>query len=61
MGTSIFPQNLKEAHVRPSLKKASLPKHELKNYRPVSSLSTISKILGRVVGNRLQAHKKPSI
>ena len=37
METSTFPQNFKEAHVRPLLKKTSLPKNELKNYRPVSN------------------------
>ena len=56
METSIFPQNFKEAHVRPLLKKTSLPKNELKNYRPVSNLSFISKILEKIVANRLQAH-----
>ena len=34
METSTFPQNFKQAHVRPLLKKTSLPKNELKNYRP---------------------------
>ena len=45
METSTFSQNFKEAHVRPVLKKTSLPKNEMKNYRPVSNLSFISKIL----------------
>ena len=58
MGTSTFSQNFKEAHVRPLLKKTSLPKNELKNYRPVSNLSFISKILEKIVANRLQAHLK---
>ena len=58
METSKFPQNFKEAHVRPLLKKTSLPKNELKNYRPVSNLSFISKILEKIVANRLQAHIK---
>ena len=58
METSTFPQNFKEAHVRPLLKKKSLPKNELKNYRPVSNLSFISKILEKMVANRLQAHIK---
>ena len=56
METSTFPQNFKEAHVRPLLKKTSLPKNELKKYRPVSNLSFISKILEKIVANRLQAH-----
>ena len=58
METSTFPQNFKEAYVRPLLKKTYLPKNELKNYRPVSNLSFISKILEKMVANRLQAHIK---
>ena len=58
MENSTFPQNFKEAHVRPLLKKTSLPKNELKNYRLVSNLSFISKILEKIVANRLQAHIK---
>ena len=57
METGTFPQNFKEAHVRPLLKKTSLPKNELKK-RPVSNLSFISKILEKIVANRLQAHIK---
>ena len=52
METSTFQQNFKEAHVRSLLKKTSLPKNELKNYRPVS------KILEKIVANRLEAHIK---
>ena len=58
METSTFPLNFKEAHVRQLLKKTSLPKNELKNYRPVSSISFIFKILEKIVANRLQAHIK---
>ena len=58
METSTFLQNLKEAHVRPLLKKTSPPKNELKNYRPVSNLSFIFKILEKIVANSLQAHIK---
>ena len=46
--------------VRPLLRKKSLPKNKLKNYRPVSNLSFISKILEKVAA-RLQAHIKISI
>ena len=52
METSTFPQNFKEAHVRQLLKKTSLPKNALKNYRPVSNLGLISKILEKIVANR---------
>ena len=58
METSTFPQKFKEAHVRLLLKKTSLPKNQLNNYRPVSNLSSISKILEKIVANRLQAHIK---
>ena len=67
METSTFPQNFKEAHVRPLLKKTSLPKNELKNYRPIIiyyclfNLSFISKILEKIVANRLQARIKITI
>ena len=58
METSTLPQHFKEAHVRPLLKKTSLSKNKLKNYRPVSNLSFISKILEQVVVSRLQVHIK---
>ena len=53
MDTNTFPKKFQEAHVRPLLKL-----NELKNYRPVSHLSFVSKILEKVVANRLQAHIK---
>ena len=36
METSTFPQNFKEAHVRPLIKKTCLPENELKNYNWLS-------------------------
>jgi len=45
----------KEAVVRPRLKKTGLDTNERKNYRPVSNLSFLSKLLERVVQTRLQA------
>ena len=51
-----FPLSFKEAHVTPLLKKSNLPVNNIKNYRPVSNLSFISKIIEKVVSNRLQAH-----
>ena len=35
-----------------------MPKNELKNYRPGSNLSFISKIFEKIVDNSLQAHMK---
>ena len=58
METSTFSQNCKVARVRPLLKKISLHKNELKNFRPVSNLRFISKILEKVVANQLQTHLK---
>jgi len=48
-----FPMEFKEAIVRPRLKKTGLDTSERKNYRPVSSLSFLSKLLERVVQTRL--------
>ena len=52
----LFPQDFKRAHVTPVLKKKTLPKEELNSYRPISNLSFISKILEKVVANRLRSH-----
>ena len=50
------PNFFKQAHVTPILKKSSLDKKVFKNYRPVSNLNFISKILERVVAVKLQTH-----
>ena len=47
------PGGLKKAIVSPLIKKSSLPPDELKNYRPVSGLSFISKLVERVVASQL--------
>jgi len=50
------PTPFKRAVVRPLLKKSNLDKEVLKNYRPVSNLPFISKILEKVVATRLENH-----
>ncbi|CAC5413172.1 unnamed protein product [Mytilus coruscus] len=50
------PLSFKQAVVRPLLKKPSLDKEVLKNYRPVSNLPFISKTLEMVVDSRLENH-----
>ena len=50
------PNFFKQTHVTPILKKPSLDKEVFKNYRPVSNLNFISKILERVVAVQLQTH-----
>jgi hypothetical protein len=51
-----MPDSLKTALITPLLKKASLDPEVLKNVRPVSNLTYISKLIERVVANRLLAH-----
>ena len=51
-----FPSDFKNAIVKPLLKKPSLDKDELKNYRPVSNLHFISKVIEKLVAKRLEEH-----
>ena len=51
-----FPNDFKNAIVKPLLKKLSLDKDELKNYRPVSNLHFISKVIEKLVAKRLEEH-----
>ena len=52
----LVPDWFKKAVVTPLIKKASLPVEDLKNYRPVSGLSFISKLVERVVAKQLVDH-----
>ena len=52
----IFPDSLKQAIVRPRLKKPTLNPDDLNSYRPISNLSFLSKVLQRVATVRLSAH-----
>ena len=56
LAEGIVPPSFKHAHVSPLLKKPSLSKDDMKNYRPVSNLSFISKVLEKVVAHRIQSH-----
>ena len=47
---------LKRAIIRPSIKKAGLDQNELKNYRPVSNLTFLSKVLEKIVLKQLLVH-----
>jgi hypothetical protein len=53
---SEVPTKFKQAIVRPLLKKQGLDQDELKNYRPVSNLPFVSKILEKVVAKQLESH-----
>lgn len=52
----VFPSHFKQALVRPILKKSSLDPSNYNNYRPISNLSLISKVLERVVAAQLTKH-----
>ena len=50
------PQSLKIALVTPVIKKASLDRNIMKNYRPISNLAFIGKVLEKVVASQLHNH-----
>ena len=52
------PECLKHAIISPLLKKQNLDQNELKNYRPVSNLSFISKIIEKAVFHQMLNHLK---
>ena len=54
--SGVFPDCLKQAIVVPLLKKKSLDKNVYSNYRPVSNLAFLSKVIERVVAQRLNSH-----
>jgi hypothetical protein len=56
LATGVFPMEYKSAVVRPLLKKPSLDRDSLKNYRPVSNLSFVSKLIERAVASQLASH-----
>ena len=53
-----FPSHFKSALVSPLLKKPTLNRDDMKNYRPVSNLSFLSKILEKAVASHLNSHIK---
>ena len=52
----VVPDVFKIAHVKPLLKKTDLDRENLKNYRPVSNLPFLSKILEKLVLKQLLLH-----
>ena len=51
-----FPSDLKSAIVLPLLKKSTLDPEVMKNFRPVSNLTFLSKIIEKIIASRLLAH-----
>ena len=56
LASGCVPGCMKQAIVTPLLKKPSLDSELLKNYRPVSNLSYVSKVLERIVSSRLAGY-----
>ena len=56
--SGVMPSNLKEAVLIPLLKKICLDPGLFKNFRPVSNLTFLSKLIERVVALRLHDHMK---
>ena len=54
LNTGIFPDNLKQAKIIPIFKKED--NHIIENYRPISILPSISKIIERVVHNQIYTY-----
>ena len=56
LSTGVVPGCFKSAIVRPLLKKPGLSVNNFQNYRPVSNLPFLSKLLERVILEQLTAH-----
>ena len=56
LSSATVPRSLKSATVTPLLKKASLDNEDFKNYRPVSNLPYLSKLIEKVAVKRLNTH-----
>ena len=56
LSTGIFPTVMKHAVVTPLLKKPSLDKDNLKNYRPVSNTVFLSKVIEKTALTRVSDH-----
>ena len=54
--SGVFPDIFKTSHGMSLLKKPSLSKDDMKNYRPVSNLNFVSKIIEKVIANRIRSH-----
>ena len=51
-----FPTRFKSAVVKPLIKKPTLDCEVLKNYRPISNLQFLSKLIEKVIAERLVSH-----
>jgi hypothetical protein len=56
LSTGIFPERLKFSEVSPIFKKGDKP--EISNYRPVSLLTSFSKVIEKIIFRRLYNYLK---
>ena len=57
LSSGVVPISFKHAMVKPLIKKPSLDPENLQNYRPISNLSFLSKILEKTVAKRLSDYR----
>lgn len=56
LSTGVFPDSLKHAIIGPLIKKSSLDRNILKNYRPVSNIKFLSKVIEKIVVSSITKH-----
>ena len=56
LSTSVFPATFKSAVVLPLIKKPGLDPQVFENYRPVSNLSFLSKLIEKLISSRILKH-----
>jgi hypothetical protein len=56
LSTGIFPKAAHSAIIRPLLKKPTLDKNILKNYRPVANITFVGKLIEKIACSRLTEH-----
>ena len=56
LSTNVFPSSFKSAVVLPLIKKPGLDPQVFKNYKPVSNLSFLSKLIKKVISSYILKH-----
>ena len=56
LSSATMPTTLKKAHVKPGIKDKNTDRNEDKNYRPVSNLPFLSKVLEKIVSKRIEEY-----
>ena len=56
LATGVFPDSLKRAKLSPLLKKNGLDVSKLSNFRPISNLPFLGKVIEKVIAHQLTAH-----